>query len=479
MNQGWLDKKSKLGFWNRRFFVLKNGKLIGLVHPSSPKYDFKMILTSETDVQIIEKSTYKFIVTVPNVSNIILRADDKDSMMKWIMDIREAVFTRPQLSIKLFNIIAVIGRGFFGKVMLCERKDTKEILAVKSVRKNKLLTNDRVKSIFDERAIMIGSRNHPFLIGLRYAFQSKSKFYMCIDYSPGGDLFSLKKQRKFSIFDIKLIIAELSIALNDLHQRGIIYRDVKPENILIDKDGHIALTDFGISRVFGSIYRKESIEETYLESNSNEDFCNCDSPSCSNYEHCKTNTFCGTAEYIAPEMIRKESYGYMVDWWGVGILTYELLYGNTPFTGMNNLYIYQSILKKEPMFMKETDPNVVEFISKLLQKDPKERGDFEYIRNCSLFQDFDFKDVENKLIKPEIVPRIKNFKSTSYFNQKFTKEKPRDSIVDSEEKEYSRYFADFDYNCDVDTFESALFPESEPMIYTSYEASADICSAIF
>ena len=161
----------------------------------------------------------------------------------------------------------------------------------------------------------------------------------------------------------------------------------------------------------------------------------------------KIKKVCGTTEYIAPEVLLNEGYGPQIDWWGVGILTYELLYKSTPFSGMNKQYIYQSILKKEPIFPKNEDPVVVSFISSLLQKDPCKRAGFDDIVNSEFMEDFDFQDIYEKKIFPSFVPDLNNLKDTSNFDSKYTKEKLRDSDYISENN--STFFSDddFSYNC--------------------------------
>ncbi|OHT10081.1 AGC family protein kinase [Tritrichomonas foetus] len=487
--EGWLEKKTKLGMWTKRYFVLKRSRLSVFRQPSEITPDAKFHLTSQTGIEICDVDSNRFRIVIPKVTILLLRAQDKNSMMKWVMDIRASAFSNPSLSMKMFNIIAVIGRGFYGKVMLCEKKDTKEIIAIKAIEKSKLKgtnshqdtpanngpisnipndfshnmsisLNDKTNTVVNERNIFLESLNNPFIVQLKYAFQSRSKFYIGLEYCPGGDLFNRIKcqklhnlhqystqnssqnssqtlrnkqnDKKITLNDIKLYIAEISIALNYLHQKKIIYRDIKPENILICSDGHVKLTDFGISKKF----TQDDLENDNFD------------------DRYRAKTFCGTTEYIAPEMILNQGYSFEIDWWGVGILTYEMLYNSTPFTGMNKSYIYQSIWKKEPTFPKNADPVVVEFIQKLLQKDPKERGGFEFIKNSEFFKGFDFADVYDKLICPDYIPELRNLKDTNNFDSKYTKEKPRDTFKETkksklnnpnESNDENDYLAGFEY----------------------------------
>ena len=243
----------------------------------------------------------------------------------------------------------------------------------------------KVSSVLNEKKILSTIRN-PFIIGLKYAFQNRKNYYLALEYASGGDLFQILKSDKILLQDIKLYIAELAIAIQELHKNNIIYRDMKPENVIICKDGHIKLIDFGLST-----------------------FCDDNQP--------KT-TFCGTPEFIAPEVIIGQGYDDRIDWWGLGILTYELIYKSTPFYGMNVQYIYQSILTKDPVFPKNENPMVVSFISSLLQKDPVKRGGYNYIVDSDLFSDLDFNSVSEKKISPSFIPDIDNILNQNSINRK-------------------------------------------------------------
>jgi serine/threonine protein kinase len=170
-----------------------------------------------------------------------------------------------------------------------------------------------------------------------------------------------------------LYIAELSLAINYLHVHGVIYRDIKPENILLDDKGHIKLTDFGL------VKQMDADEET-------------------------TSTFCGTLEYLAPELVTRRPYGIKIDWWAIGILTYELLFGGTPFHHDSRAKMFDAICSGEPKFPPETPGNVVAFIRMLLEKDPEARGGFEQIKSHPLFAGLDFAKVFRREYTPAFLP---------------------------------------------------------------------------
>jgi serum/glucocorticoid-regulated kinase 2 len=187
-----------------------------------------------------------------------------------------------------FNIISVIGRGSFGKVCLVEYKNTGELYAMKSIKKDILIDLDQIENTLLEKKIL-QTVKHPFLCSLVFCFQSDERIYFVMNFVKGGELFQhLKKQKHFNESRVKFYCAQLGLALQYLHEKSIIYRDLKPENILMDEKGYLQLADFGLAKVL------------------------------SNDE--KTNSFCGTPEYLAPEIILEQGHNHMADWWSYGIL---------------------------------------------------------------------------------------------------------------------------------------------------------------
>ena len=196
-----------------------------------------------------------------------------------------------------FDFLKMIGKGSFGKVMLAKHREEKQTYAVKVLEKKMILKKNEKAHIMCERNVLLKNLNHPFLVGLRYSFQSSDKLYFVLDYVNGGELFfHLQKERHFTEPRARFYSAEITSALGYLHSEGIVYRDLKPENILLDREGHIVLTDFGLCK--DGIRGRDT-----------------------------TNTFCGTPEYLAPEVIRKEQYDRTVDWWCFGAVLYEMIYG--------------------------------------------------------------------------------------------------------------------------------------------------------
>jgi serine/threonine protein kinase len=213
-----------------------------------------------------------------------------------------------------FDIIKVIGRGNFGKVCLVKRKSDRTLYAMKILKKSVIDKKKQKSHTLTERKVL-SSANCPFIVKLFWAFQSNTKLYMVLEYMPGGELFfHLSKEGTFSEYRAKFYCGEILLALEHLHLNGIIYRDLKPENILLDSEGHIRLTDFGLS--------KNGIDS----------------------ENPKAYTFCGTPEYLAPEILRNLGHGPAVDFWSYGAVMYYMISGAPPFYSKNKNETYKKVL---------------------------------------------------------------------------------------------------------------------------------------
>jgi serine/threonine protein kinase len=220
------------------------------------------------------------------------------------------------LTPEAFEIIKVLGRGNFGKVFLVKKKGMDTLYAMKTLKKKIIEDRKQRAHTVTERKVLENSKC-PFIARLYYAFQNASKLYMVMEYLNGGELFfHLSKEGSFSEIRAKFYIAEILIGLNYLHSQGIIYRDLKPENILLDCDGHIRLTDFGLS--------KDGLES----------------------ESSKAYTFCGTPEYLAPEILRCQGHDKAVDYWSLGAVMYYMLSGAPPFYSKNKHEIFKNVLTK-------------------------------------------------------------------------------------------------------------------------------------
>ncbi|XP_006824119.1 ribosomal protein S6 kinase alpha-3-like [Saccoglossus kowalevskii] len=274
-----------------------------------------------------------------------------------------------------FELLKVLGQGSFGKVFLVRKicgKDSGTLYAMKVLRKATLKVRDRVRTKM-ERDILV-EVNHPFIVKLHYAFQTEGKLYLILDFLRAGDLFTrLSKEVMFTEEDVKFYLAELALALDHLHSLGIIYRDLKPENILLDSHGHINLTDFGLSK------------EAILEDK-------------------KAYSFCGTVEYMAPEVVNRRGHTTAADWWSFGVLMFEMLTGTLPFQGQHRKETMTMILKAKLGMPQFLSPEAQSLLRQLFKRNPTNRlgagsNGIEEIKRHSFFATIDW-EVRQKKSSP-------------------------------------------------------------------------------
>ncbi|KAK5992560.1 Serine/threonine-protein kinase gad8 [Cladobotryum mycophilum] len=309
-----------------------------------------------------------------------------------------------KLSIDDFDLLKLVGRGSFGKVMQVRKKDTGRIYAIKTIRKAKIISRSEVTHTLAERSVL-AQINNPFIVPLKFSFQSPEKLYFVLAFVNGGELFyHLSKEGRFDINRSRFYTAELLCALECLHGFNVIYRDLKPENILLDYQGHIALCDFGLCKL-------EMKDED------------------------STNTFVGTPEYLAPELLKGEGYNKTVDWWTLGVLLYEMLTGLPPFYDENTNEMYRKILTASLNFpgYDVVPPAARDLLSKLLDRDPNKRlgvnGSTE-IKSHPFFHGIDWKKLLQRKYEPTFKPNVTNALDTGNFDREFTEEPPQDSYVD-------------------------------------------------
>ncbi|KAF9303352.1 serine/threonine protein kinase, AGC [Mortierella antarctica] len=244
-----------------------------------------------------------------------------------------------------FVKIRLLGKGDVGKVYLVRQKDTERLYAMKVLSKKEMIKRNKIKRAFAEQEILATS-NHPFIVTLYHSFQSEDYLYLCMEYCMGGEFFRALQTRPGKCLqeeDAKFYAAEVIAALEYLHLMGFIYRDLKPENILLHQTGHIMLTDFDLSK-----QSSPAGEPTVVKTGSPSIPPAIDTKSC--IANLRTNSFVGTEEYIAPEVIKGTGHTSSVDWWTLGILIYEMLYGVTPFKGKDRNATFQSILNTDVQF---------------------------------------------------------------------------------------------------------------------------------
>ncbi|XP_029766657.1 ribosomal protein S6 kinase alpha-3 isoform X2 [Terrapene carolina triunguis] len=302
-----------------------------------------------------------------------------------------------------FELLKVLGQGSFGKVFLVKKisgSDARQLYAMKVLKKATLKVRDRVRTKM-ERDILV-EVNHPFIVKLHYAFQTEGKLYLILDFLRGGDLFTrLSKEVMFTEEDVKFYLAELALALDHLHSLGIIYRDLKPENILLDEEGHIKLTDFGLS--------KESIDHEK-----------------------KAYSFCGTVEYMAPEVVNRRGHTQSADWWSFGVLMFEMLTGTLPFQGKDRKETMTMILKAKLGMPQFLSPEAQSLLRMLFKRNPANRlgagpDGVEEIKRHFFFSTIDWNKLYRREIHPPFKPATGRPEDTFYFDPEFTAKTPKDS----------------------------------------------------
>ncbi|CAF1553285.1 unnamed protein product [Adineta ricciae] len=283
-----------------------------------------------------------------------------------------------------FEFRTCIGKGSFGKVYLARHKAEDMIYAVKVVSKALIKRKREERHIMAERDVLVKNTRHPFLVSLQYSFQTPDKLYFVMDFVNGGELFfHLQQERAFSEQRARFYAAEITSAIGYLHKLDIIYRDLKPENILLDREGHIRLTDFGLCKVMLSTEGREG----------------------------RTATFCGTPEYLAPEVLRREPYTKAVDWWCLGSVVYEMLCARPPFYSRDVNEMYDNILNRSLRFIGNISERAKSLIEQLLRKSPSERlgsgsEDVTEIKRQPFFDQIDWEKLEAKKIPPPWKPSV-------------------------------------------------------------------------
>jgi len=303
-----------------------------------------------------------------------------------------------------FDLLRVLGQGSFGKVFLVRKNQGKDagcLYAMKVLKKATLKVRDRIRTKMERN--ILADVEHPFIVKLHYAFQTEGKLYLILDFLRGGDLFTrLSKEIMFTEEDVKFYLAELALALEHLHSLGIIYRDLKPENLLLDSNGHIAVTDFGLS--------KENLEDG---------------------QEGKAYSFCGTVEYMAPEVVNRKGHSFAADWWSFGVLMFEMLTGQLPFQGENRKETMTQILKAKLGMPEYLSPEAQGLLRGLFKRNPVNRlcsgpNGIEDVFNHSFFSTINWKDLRQKKQDPPFKPTVVSDEAF-YFDSTFTSKTPKDS----------------------------------------------------
>ncbi|CAD0198437.1 unnamed protein product [Chrysodeixis includens] len=304
-----------------------------------------------------------------------------------------------------FQFIKVLGKGSFGKVLLAELRDTEYYYAVKCLKKDVVLEDDDVECTLIERKVLALGTNHPYLCHLFATFQTDSHLFFVMEYLNGGDLmFHIQQSGRFPESRARFYAAEIVSGLKFLHKRGIVYRDLKLDNILLDFEGHVRIADFGMCKL-----------QIYLDKTA--------------------DTFCGTPDYMAPEIIKGLKYNQTVDWWSFGVLLYEMLIGQSPFSGCDEDELFWSICNEMPSYPRFLSQEALTILTRLLDKDARTRlGGTECmhgeIRDQDFFHPIHWDRLERRELEAPFRPRVRHPMDTQYFDRAFTGERPRLTAVE-------------------------------------------------
>lgn len=387
--------------WKKRYFLLKNGELAYYKDKGAEELG-RIPLATCSGIIIADKRKRPNCFEIMTSNRLYaFSCETENERKEWVDALRIAkdyangAAGNEKVGVEDFDLLNLVGKGSFGKVMQVRKKDNGKIYAMKVLDKKHILDHNEVEHTLAEKHIL-QKLHHPFLVNLNYSFQTEDKLYFILDYVNGGELFfHLQKEKKFTEDRVRFYAAEILLAIEHLHQNGIIYRDLKPENILITSEGHITLTDFGLC--------KEGIER----------------------EEDRTGTFCGTPEYLAPEVLKGKGYGKAVDWWSYGSLLFEMLTGLPPFYSQDVQEMYRKIMTDKLKFPNGMGEDAKNLLEGLLQRDINERlKDPSKIKDHPFFKSIDFTNLYNKKITPPFIPDVKGEHDVSQIDPMFVKETP-------------------------------------------------------
>lgn len=342
---------------------------------------------------------------------------------------KQAAGQGPAPSLDDFELLRLVGTGSFAKVLLVRHKSTGVLYAMKVLKKEEIFRRNQIDHTKTERLILATLR-HPFMVRLRYSFQTEHKLYMVLDFVRGGELFyHLRRAGRFTEEQARFYVAEVILALDYLHRHDVIYRDLKPENILLGADGHIKLTDFGLSKKGITSVGGKGEGQT-------------------------ATTFCGTPEYLAPEIITGIGHGKAVDWWSVGILFFEMLNGKPPFSSQNRNQLYINTIKGQITWPEGISAEAKNLLAGLLHRRPEERlgsHGIKEIQNHPFFASLDWEALYHKRVPPPFLPSCVDdnwdLSGPDFNNPVIVNEWMRSSSVENPEnvRKAQAEFADFSF----------------------------------
>ncbi|NXN94208.1 AKT2 kinase, partial [Rhinopomastus cyanomelas] len=424
VKEGWLHKRGEyIKTWRPRYFLLKSdGSFIGYKErPETSDHNLPPLNNfSVAECQLMKTERPRantFVIRCLQWTSVIERTfhvDSPEEREEWIRAIQTVANSlknqepvadpmdfkcgspgaeetevavsksRPKATMNDFDYLKLLGKGTFGKVILVREKASGRYYAMKILRKEVIIAKDEVAHTVTESRVLQNTR-HPFLTALKYAFQTNDRLCFVMEYANGGELFfHLSRERVFTEERARFYGAEIVSALEYLHSQDVVYRDIKLENLMLDKDGHIKITDFGLC--------KEGVTDGAT-----------------------MRTFCGTPEYLAPEVLEDQDYGRAVDWWALGVVLYEMTCGRLPFYSPDHERLFELILLQELRFPRCLSPDARALLGGLLRKDPKTRWGLGALREGS---------PKSFLSPPKLVPpfrpQVTSEIDTRYFDDEFT-----------------------------------------------------------
>uniref|UniRef100_A0A7N4NXN1 non-specific serine/threonine protein kinase n=1 Tax=Sarcophilus harrisii TaxID=9305 RepID=A0A7N4NXN1_SARHA len=435
VKEGWLHKRGEyIKTWRPRYFLLKSdGSFIGYKErPEVPD----QTLPPLNNFSVGEE----WMRAIQMVANSLKNQEPVEDSMDYkcgspsdpsvAEEMEVAVSkTRTKATMNDFDYLKLLGKGTFGKVILVREKATGRYYAMKILRKEVIIAKDEVAHTVTESRVLQNTR-HPFLTALKYAFQTNDRLCFVMEYANGGELFfHLSRERVFTEDRARFYGAEIVSALEYLHSRDVVYRDIKLENLMLDKDGHIKITDFGLC--------KEGITDGAT-----------------------MKTFCGTPEYLAPEVLEDNDYGRAVDWWGLGVVMYEMTCGRLPFYNQDHERLFELILMEEIRFPRTLSPEAKSLLAGLLKKDPKQRlgggpRDAKEVMEHRFFSAINWQDVLQKKLLPPFKPQVTSEIDTRYFDDEFTAQSititppDRYDSMGSLEPDQRTHFPQFSYSASI------------------------------
>ena len=399
---------------------------------------------------------------INHINSLQICPEEKEKIKKEIynQEMIKSRKSREKQSIRDYESIAIIGRGAFGEVHVCREKKTGKIYAIKKIKKNILIIKNQIRHVLNEQ-ILMSKASSPWIVELKASFQEDEYLYLVMEYLPGGDLMNLLIQKDIlTEKEAKFYISELILAIESIHNLDCIHRDIKPDNILIDKNGHIKLSDFGLAKISDKLYEKEDEKyKNFLPNKNNE----------KNHKmtHNKNFSCVGTAYYVAPEVLKKSGYDKDIDWWSVGIIFFEMLVGYAPFCSKETTEVCYKVLNWKdflniPKKVKLSE-EAKDLIYKLINNSDDRLGKngSEEIKRHPFFKDVNWNNIRNS--KAPFIPQLKNEYDTKYF-EKFDIKEPFYPTNKNKFKRKDVEYVGYDFN--KDNSENDLKTEYEQAMKT-------------